>query len=540
MAGSKGLVSEPQADAPAGPGLSPRAETQAWVVLLLLALALRLAGLGDRPFHHDESIHAHASFLLATKGEYKYDPVYHGPVQYFLVAGMFRLLGDSDFTARLPAALGGVLLTAMALLLRRRFSREVALAAGVLVAFSPNLLYYTRFCREDVWSLLGTCGALLYFDRWFLGEPRRLRDLVYSALCLAIAFASKENFYVFLALLAPAVAAVLYEPGRGVVFWPRLRKLIDFLEANTAALLGALCLFVAVSELLYTVLLVHPESGNPVFDAISYWWGQHKVERVAGPKTYHLPRLLLYEFAIVIPALVDLGRRFRRLTEVERFLAVLGISSVAMYAYLGEKTPWLIVHQLWPFLPFAAREWVRLLRKGAGHTMVASWVFGASFVSAIALSFWNSALTPARARAEAVVYVQTSPEILDFVADVRRVAATGIELAGSVDGQAGWPLMWYFRKTQVEWEPPKGTRLPPFVICDDTKADEIANILGLGYSRRTIPLRAWWDPLVTTEPEIRPRPRELLKYVFTREPWSPIGSQDVVVFRREGSAPGPQ
>ncbi len=247
-----------------------RRERLAWGALLLLALVARLWGLSSRPFHHDESLHGWFSHQLAHDGVYVYDPVYHGPVQYFMVAGTFRLLGDSDFTARLPAALGGVAFAALALLLRPRFGPRAALLTGALAAFSPDLLYFTRFCREDVWSLLGTGGGLLLFDAWLRG--RRLRHLAAASVLFAVAFAAKENFYVFLALLVPSVAAVFWEPGEGIVFWPRVRRLVDFLEANTVALAGALLLFFVVSELLYTVFLVHPESGNPMVQAITYWY----------------------------------------------------------------------------------------------------------------------------------------------------------------------------------------------------------------------------------------------------------------------------
>src|SRR5262249_15981837 len=162
-----------------------------------------------------------------------------------------------------------------------------------VLALSPNLLYYTRFCREDIWSLLGTAGMFLYFDAWLREE--RLKDLVLSAFWAAIAFASKENFYVLMALMAPAIAGVLWAPGEKLDVWRRLHRLLDFLEKHQVALAGALLLFFVVSELLYTVFLVHPESGNPARDAITYWWGQHKVARVGGPKTFYLPRLAQYE-----------------------------------------------------------------------------------------------------------------------------------------------------------------------------------------------------------------------------------------------------
>ncbi|MCM3878131.1 MAG: TIGR03663 family protein, partial [Thermoanaerobaculia bacterium] len=196
-------------------------EKKAWIALLALSAFLHLVQLGSHALHHDEAIHAWAALHLLQDGTYKYDPVYHGPIQYYAVAIVFKVAdlvtgghGDSDFTARLAPALGGIALSWMALLLRRRFGREAAFAAGALAAFSPNLLYYTRFCRDDVWSLVGTAGLFLWLDRYL--ARGRLRDLCFASLSASVAFASKENFYVLLALMVPSIAAAWAEPGRGL------------------------------------------------------------------------------------------------------------------------------------------------------------------------------------------------------------------------------------------------------------------------------------------------------------------------------------
>jgi uncharacterized protein (TIGR03663 family) len=387
-----------------------RPEKRAWVVLLVLSAVLHLVQLGTHALHHDESIHAWAALHLLQDGTYKYDPVYHGPVQYYAVAAAFGVSsavgkvaglflgaaktwdGTSDFTARLAPALAGVALTAMALLLRRRFGPRAALAAGALAAFSPNVLYYSRFCRDDVWSLVGTAGLFLWLDLYL--QRGRLRDLCYAALSASVAFASKENFYVLLALMVPSVAAAWMEPGRGFDVWNRLRRLIDWLEAHTVPVVGALLLFFCVSEVLYTVFLAHPESGNPVFDAISYWWGQHKMERVGGPKTFYLPRLLQYEFAILLPALAFIAIRWSRFTFAERFLAGWALSSVAMYAYLGEKAGWLIVHQVLPFIPLAGAAWALLAEKSARWRLAGAAMAAASLLTAVTVSLVHPVLTP--------------------------------------------------------------------------------------------------------------------------------------------------
>jgi uncharacterized protein (TIGR03663 family) len=547
--------------APAALPLS-RFEKRAWIGLIALSLFLHLARLGTHAFHHDESIHAYASVRLLKEGAYKYDPIYHGPVQYFAVTAAFAVSsvvgkavgfltgvaavktwdGTSDFTARLAPALAGVALTAMAFLLRRRFGARAAFAAGALCALSPNILYYTRFCRDDVWSLLGTAGLFLWLDEYL--ATRRVKDLAVAGLWAAVAFASKENFYVLLALMVPSVAAAWMEPGRGLDVWNRLRRLIDWLEENATAVTGALLLFFVTSEVLYTVFLVHPESGNPAFDAISYWWGQHKMERVGGPKTFYLPRLLQYEFAILLPALAYILLRWRKLTFAERFVAGWALSSVAMYAYLGEKAGWLLVHQVLPFLPLAGAAWALLAEKSAGWRLAGAVTAIASVATALTLSFVYPDLSPNSRKAESTIQVQTCPEVLGIVDEILRSGRAGEVPAAIVSGEAGWPLSWYVRPAPVNWQPPTGDMHPPIVVCDDADADKQAQILGPGYARDHVPFRAWWIPDNTISP-LRPSPGALLRYLFTRDVWdrqdgnNPIGSVWVTVFRRQYPAGSP-
>lgn len=534
-------------------------EKKAWVALFVVSTLLHLVQLGSHALHHDESIHAWAAVHLLQDGTYKYDPVYHGPVQYYAVASAYAFAsaigrvagfvfgipdartwdGTSDFTARLAPALAGIALSLMALLLRRRFGRRAAFAAGALAALSPNLLYYSRFCRDDVWSLLGTAGIFLWLDEYL--ARGRLRDLCFASLSASVAFASKENFYVLLALMVPSVAAAWAEPGRGLDVWNRLRRLIDWLEGHAVPLVGALLLFFCVSEVLYTSFLAHPESGNPAFDAISYWWGQHKMERVGGPKSFYLPRLLQYEFAILLPALLLIATRWKRFTLAERFLAGWALSSVAMYAYLGEKAGWLIVHQVLPFLPLAGVAWARLAEKGLTARIGGAVVAAASVATAVTLSFVYPVLTPASRKAESTIQVQTCPEMLALVDEILAYGKAGEVPAAIVSGEAGWPLSWYVRNAPVNWSPPKGDLRPPIVLCDDGEADKQAEILGPSYTRDHVPFRAWWIPDTEWSP-LRPNLKQLLLYVFTREAWdradgaNPIGSVWVTVFRRTGPA----
>src|ERR1041385_3027868 len=102
--------------------------------LLATAVILRVLWLGQRPLHHDESIHAYYSWRILTEGpsDYHYDPVYHGPTLYYLTAAFQGLLAPSDTSARMTPVACGLGLILLAWPLRRIFGRREALAYAIL------------------------------------------------------------------------------------------------------------------------------------------------------------------------------------------------------------------------------------------------------------------------------------------------------------------------------------------------------------------------------------------------------------------------
>lgn len=148
-------------------------EVALYISVLAIAFALRFWDLGGRALHHDESIHAQWSWSL-IQGSYRHSPIFHGPLYYHAQGLIFLLFGATDYTSRVSAAIFGTALVALPLLLRRRLGPVGTLAAVALVAFSPTLVYYSRFFREDIYmavfTLLGVIGLWRYMEdgrtRW--------------------------------------------------------------------------------------------------------------------------------------------------------------------------------------------------------------------------------------------------------------------------------------------------------------------------------------------------------------------------------------
>lgn len=118
--------------------------------LTLLAVVVRLVGLGTRSFHWDEGRVGYWTLRFMKTGAFEYRPVAGGPFLYLVDQPVFALLGPSDFSARLVVALIGGLLPLVALLFRRRLAADETVVFAAVLAFSPTLVYYSRFLRGDL------------------------------------------------------------------------------------------------------------------------------------------------------------------------------------------------------------------------------------------------------------------------------------------------------------------------------------------------------------------------------------------------------
>ena len=267
-------------------GVKKTADIILWSVLLAGSLAMRLWDLGLRAMSHDESLHAYFSNHLALWGIHNHDPMMHGPLLFQLNAGVFWLFGASDFSARIIFALAGAALVAAPLLFRRHLGRAGALAAGLLLALSPSLLYYSRYMRNDVLFALLVLVWLWALMRFVATKGRGW--LWGLAVVMALAFACKETVFIFGAFIG-AYLMVL-----GLL---RARRAGESIRHNSACQAAWVMLVMALpfaSPLVHMVLgwnpadFVSPQAqlqGKTVIGAMGLlaaalawlWFGKHKL-----------------------------------------------------------------------------------------------------------------------------------------------------------------------------------------------------------------------------------------------------------------------
>lgn len=140
---------------------------------MLLALALRILILGiDARFHPDEALFAAQARLISHEGDWllRTTDLDKPPLTLYITALSFRLLGPTEFAARLPNVLLSGLSMALVYRLAQTLYRDRALGllAALLCALSPYLLAFAPTVFTDgqatFWVLLA--ALLAARNRW--------------------------------------------------------------------------------------------------------------------------------------------------------------------------------------------------------------------------------------------------------------------------------------------------------------------------------------------------------------------------------------
>ncbi len=158
--------------------------------LISVALGMRLWHLSDRAISHDESLHMYYAWQLFQGDGFVHVPFMHGPFNAFITAPVFRLFGDSDFTARLVYALFGSALVGLPYFIRGFLGRTGAFFAALLLALSPTLLYISRYARDDI--LIVTYTLAMVIVMWRYLKEQKETYLFAVPLILMLGFTTME------------------------------------------------------------------------------------------------------------------------------------------------------------------------------------------------------------------------------------------------------------------------------------------------------------------------------------------------------------
>jgi uncharacterized protein (TIGR03663 family) len=437
-------------------------------VILLVAAVTRLLLLDARPVDFDESVHGWIALKSVLESQnYVYNPAYHGPFQYFILATLFKVIGDSDLSLRLPAAMFSILGVLAALSLRRWIGYAAYIFA-FFILFSPSILYYSRYARNDL-IVLSSFLLVLYFYLKYRDEGKILYALL-ATIFLAVIFTSKENWIEYIPMFLVFIPVYSYYSQRS------FRSLVT--KKNLTAIAVGAITFTAIASFLYSSSFVYLLGGgkdtagqDALKDALnallsiewvkhyfnvslSYWlsnslpFGGEKAH--FHPIWYYLSILLKYEFlalGMAFASLPYLRRRAKSLSFIEALSVFWLITAVLFYHAMAYKTPWLVVHLVAPIAFFGSVFAGRELFDEEKEAFRLAFVF-LSFITVL-LSIHLSFVDYNDAAGEDIIYVQTQPEGVELAKRIEELVHDGKRVLVYVPENYYWPLPWMLRHENV-------------------------------------------------------------------------------------------
>jgi uncharacterized protein (TIGR03663 family) len=507
-------------------------ELAVWGVLVAAALVVRLIGLADRPFHHDESQDAYFSYIFRQTGDYQYNPLLHGPFRFYLTALMYILFGDSDFTARLAPALMGTLMIPLCFGFRRLMGRGAAIAMAALLAFEPTYLYFSRFAREDIYIACITLALIVVVFR-FLDRPRKYHPALIGGL-LALSFATKESTFITVFVMGTFfIAALAWSRSRPLV-WGPVRGV------GLESWGWALAAFAGVFTLLFTTFLTHPGGlWDGIYTGLKYWLDQQGVGRGGEPKYFYLVVLFGEEWPALLFGAIGAVVVFKRPTLLGAFFVWDFLLSLAVYSWASEKFAWLVMH---PLLPLLGLSGIGLQAIWTARSSVWRWVGIAAAAVALFYAGYSSYLVNAKHGAdprELLVSTQSSTQVKDVAEQVLALAKSRgpgkPPLTVTIDSAEGatFPYAWYFRHLSAGYidlsQPNAAPPTTDVIVMTEGSRARLLNALG-GYQGRQFDFRVWW----VRDYKDALKPGDWWRWMTKREVWNPTGGMKEWLYIRNG------
>jgi len=183
-------------------------------LVFLAAFIFRIPGLGLRPMHHDEANQALKFGALLEKGEYRYDKEdHHGPSLYYLSLPFARVFGAKTLTSlserslRLVTVFYGIGTVLLFLLFTPAIGRAVVFWSALCLAFSPAMVYFSRFYTQETILVFFLIGFMAFLWRYIM-QPSWEWALG-AGFFAGMMYATKETSVIAFGTIAGALALAL-------------------------------------------------------------------------------------------------------------------------------------------------------------------------------------------------------------------------------------------------------------------------------------------------------------------------------------------
>jgi uncharacterized protein (TIGR03663 family) len=470
-----------------------------FVVLALIALAIRLPQLGERPVHTDEAVNAYLTGQLLAGESFHYDPRdRHGPVLYLLAKPVVQLCGAKNFAGltetqlRLTPVIAGSLTVLLFGAGVEMFGFITCLIAALLFVIAPLPVYYSRYFIHETLFVAVTLGLIL--SGWYALKKNSVWLAAVAGLCAALLIGCKETAVIhFFALGAAMAVAWLFNcRGRGAPVSDPARleeeQKLAGLETGAPSLKIVLT---ALGVFIITIILLFSWFGRNWQGLVDLFRiAPHLAARAAGEgheKPFGYYFTLLNSTIIFFPlALVGIYAAIRDAVAGVRktglLLAIYGVMVFLIYSAIPYKTPWLAlnlwlplallcglaVESIWKRLKKTTSRWVVIL------VFTAMLAFAGQQTKTLAFDKPADEKNPL-AYAHTVEDLLRLPPRLEQLASERKLTQPLIAVAAADP----WPLPWYLRKfSRVDfWQPDQNVAAADFYITSTEAAEKLGDKL---------------------------------------------------------------
>jgi uncharacterized protein (TIGR03663 family) len=500
----------------------------------LVALALRLPELAQRPMHGDEAVHAIKFGALLEQGEYRYDSFeYHGPTLNYLtlipawLSSAKELTAVNEWTLRLVPVFFGTVLVFMTGLLCNGLGRAGSITAAILTAISPAMSYYSRYYIQEMLLVCFTFGVIACGYRYT--QNRNFSWAIATGIFLGLMHATKETCIVAWGAMALALTlARQRKEGKAQNFVASLKAL------NRPHIIATLAVAGAVSALFYSSFFTNAQG---VWDSIltyqTYFSRAGQNPMHIHPWHYYLNILAYFrnganpvwsEALILVLAVCGfvVAVRVKSSDDVDahllRFLAFYTLFMTAIYSLIPYKTPWNLISFLHGMILLAGVGATAIVKKLIVPS-ARGVVLGLMVAAALHLTWlaYVTNYTYEENPANPYVYAHPVNDVFTIVKRVEEIAqaqpdkrALYMQVICPEDDY--WPLPWYLRAYKnIGWwnRVDEVSPLAPLIIASPKLEPALLRKL---YELPPPGQRALYVPLFDTYTELRPQ-IELRGYV---------------------------
>jgi len=445
-----------------------------FIAIVVIGFVLRFQNLAQRPMHTDEAVHAVKFGTLLEDHEYTYDPQeFHGPaLNYFTLIPAWLSSANTIFqinetTLRIIPVLFGMLLIISLFLLRDSLGRSTVLLAGLLLALSPAMVFYSRYYIQEILLVFFTFGVIVSGYR-YLESPRVVWAFLIG-IFLGLMHATKETCIIaFGAMFLAFIITWAISFRNGGLLSTNIRKINPY---HIAIIIGSA---VVISVLFYSSFFTNPQGILDSFLTYKYYFYKAGHSELQNHSWFYYFKLLAFsksntgqlwsEAIILLLAGLCIIVKVKRLdlvhvnSDLLWFIILYTLFSSLFYSVIPYKTPWsmlgfyhgliimaavgstsipvLITNKKLRFLCFF------LLIVGIGDITVQSYLSCTKYDTDPSNPYVHSHTT------------RDIFKITDRIQEIAKIHPDGIEMFIEVvsPGSDYWPLPWYLRSfPNVGW-----------------------------------------------------------------------------------------